>query len=156
MELMGDELVEAGLLAYAHREASKWGAERFAAEFRRRNEEEQRHRSSEERTFGYQAEPDADGLTGLGSVTNGPVASAVSEQAIGSDPRTMDLHRPMRHAHVPRPPTQEPAPKGGRGRRREQNLPQPAPLISPAEAARMSASARRLYGIPDPPSSDLR
>ena len=156
MELTGDELVEAGLLAYAHKEAARWGAERFAAEFRRRNEEEQRHRSSEERTFGYAAEPDAEGLSGLGAVTNGPVASAVSERAIGSDPRTMDLHRPMRHAHVPRPPAQDPESAKGRGRRRERSVQQPAPLITPVEAARMSASARRLYGIPDPPGADSR
>jgi hypothetical protein len=33
-----DEGVEAALLAYAHRKAARWGAERFAAEMRRRDE----------------------------------------------------------------------------------------------------------------------
>jgi len=37
-----DEELETALLAYAHQRATRWGAERFAAEFERRDEEERR------------------------------------------------------------------------------------------------------------------
>ncbi|HUL84662.1 MAG TPA: hypothetical protein VLX89_03985, partial [Actinomycetota bacterium] len=42
-----DDGVEAALLTYARMKASRWGAERFAAEFRRRDEEEQRQLRAE-------------------------------------------------------------------------------------------------------------
>jgi hypothetical protein len=153
IELFGDERMEADLLSYAHREAARWGAERFAAEFRRRSEEEHRQRTAEARAFGYVGETDHG--EGLAAVTNGPVDSGVSDRAVGSDPRHMDLHKPVRHAHVPRPPAPEAEPdRRRRRRRRERDRPAPesASFITAQEAARMSPGARRLYGIPDPPS----
>lgn len=55
----------------------------------------------------------------------------------------------MRHPHVPRPPAPVPEPEVKRKwfERRTREAPSPAPAISPAELARMTPAARRLYGL---------
>ena len=55
----------------------------------------------------------------------------------------------MRHPHVPRPPAPAPEPEVKRKwfERRTREAPSRAPAISPAELARMTPAARRLYGL---------
>jgi hypothetical protein len=54
----------------------------------------------------------------------------------------------MRHPHVPRPPSPEPAYESKRRRRRKTvQVPTPQFVISAPEWARMSPGARRLYGV---------
>ena len=55
----------------------------------------------------------------------------------------------MRHPHVPRPPAPAPEPEVKRKwfERRRAEAPSRAPAISPAELARMTPAARRLYGL---------
>ena len=142
-----DEQLEAALFAYAHRKATRWGAERFAAEFERRDEEERRLTGAGTPPFRYPWEPD-EIAPPPSSVLSGPVDAAVQEQVIRADPAELDLVEPpkIRHAHVPRPASPEPEPRR-RARRRERAAPQRASVISEAEAARMSPAARRLYGL---------
>ena len=132
-----DEEIEAALLAYAHQRATRWGAERFAAEFERRDEEERRLTGSGAPPFRYPWEPD-EAAPPPSTVLSGLVDAAVQEQVIRSDPAELDLAEPpkIRHAHVPRPAPPEPeAPR--RRRRRERAAPERPSLISEAEAARM-------------------
>ena len=152
-----DEELETALLAYAHQRATRWGAERFAAEFERRDEEERRLTGSGAPPYRYPWEPD-EAAPPPSSVLSGLVDAAVQEQVIRSDPAELDLAEPpkIRHAHVPRPAPPEPeAPR--RRRRRERAAPEHRPsLISEAEAARMSPAARRLYGLEPLPTADPR
>jgi hypothetical protein len=151
-----EEQLEAALLAYAHRKATRWGAERFAAEFERRDEEERRLTGAGTPPFRYPWEPD-EIAPPPSSVLSGLVDAAVQEQVIRADPTELDLVETpkIRHAHVPRPAPTEPEVKRRR-RRRERAAPQRASLISEAEAARMSPAARRLYGLEPLPSVDPR
>jgi hypothetical protein len=151
-----DEELEAALLAYAHRKATQWGAERFAAEFERRDEEERRLTGAGTPPFRYPWEPD-EIAPPPSSVLSGLVDAAVQEQVIRADPAELDLVEPpkIRHAHVPRPAPPEPEVKRHR-LRRERVAPQRASVISEAEAARMSPAARRLYGLEPLPSVDPR
>ena len=153
-----DEQLEAALLAYAHREATRWGAERFAAEFERRDEEERRLTGAGTPPFRYPWEAD-EIAPPPSSVLSGLVDAAVQEQVIRADPAELDLVEPpkIRHAHVPRPAPPEPEPhRRARRLRRERAAPQRASVISEAEAARMSPAARRLYGLEPLPSVDPR
>jgi len=153
-----DEELEAALLAYAHREATRWGTERFAAEFERRDEEERQLTGAGSPPYRYPWEPD-EVAPPPSSVLSGLVDAAVQEQVIRADPSELDLvEQPkIRHAHVPRPGPAEPEPpRRRRRRRRERVAPQPASVISEAEAARMSPAARRLYGLEPLPSVDPR
>jgi len=153
-----DEQLEAALLAYAHRKATRWGAERFAAEFERRDEEERRLTGAGTPPFRYPWEPD-EIVPPPSSVLSGLVDAAVQEQVIRADPAELDLVEPpkIRHAHVPRPAKPEPEPRRrARRLRRERDVPQRASVISEAEAARMSPAARRLYGLEPLPSVDPR
>ena len=134
--------VEAGLLAYAHCEAMRWGAERFAAEFHRRDEEERRLLAAEARAFGS--------LGGTGAPA-GPVLAETADRVVGPERDPLDLHRPMRHPDVPRPPSHlpvvEPVARRGRRHARDRLVVERAPTITATEAARMSPAARRLYGL---------
>ena len=153
-----EEQLEAALLAYAHRKATRWGAERFAAEFERRDEEERRLTGAGTPPFRYPWEPD-EIAPPPSSVLSGLVDAAVQEQVIRADPAELDLVEPpkIRHAHVPRPAPPEPEPRRpARRLRRERAAPQRASVISDAEAARMSPAARRLYGLEPLPSVDPR
>lgn len=151
-----DEDLEAALLAYAHREATRWGAERFAAEFERRDEEERRLTGAGSPPHRYPWEPD-EVAPPPSAVLSGLVDAAVQEQVIRADPAELDLVESpkIRHADVPRPAPPEPEPSRRR-RRRERAAPQRASVISEAEAARMSPAARRLYGLEPLPSVDPR
>ena len=151
-----DEVLEKALLAYAHQQATRWGAERFAAEFERRDEEERRLTGTGAQPYRYPWEPD-EVPPPPSSILSGLVDAAVQEQVIRSDPAELDLAEPpkIRHAHVPRPAPPEPeAPR--RWRRRERAAPERPSLISEAEAARMSPAARRLYGLEPLPTVDPR
>ncbi len=90
-----DDGVEAALLTYARMKASRWGAERFAAEFRRRDEEEQRQLRAEaaERSMlrtGPRPIRRPMMLTGL-------VDASVEDRVIGAEPGRLEFvgrHRP--------------------------------------------------------------
>lgn len=146
-----EELVEDALLRYAQQRAAKWGAERFAAELHRRDLEERWLVAARSGTTPYT--PEADARTQVPTGLSGPVESGAQEHAIGCDGTEVQMVRPAyaRHPSVPRPPAPEPEAKGRWPRRKKQRSNYPAPLISVAEAARMSAAGRRLYGLDDPP-----
>ena len=147
-----EDLVENALLRYAQQRATKWGAVRFAAELHRRDLEERWLVAARSGTTPYT--PEADTTTQAQTGLSGPVESGAQEHAIGSDRTEMPMVRPAyaRHSSVPRPPAPEPELKGRGPRRRKKTRKSndSARLISPAEAARMSAAGRRLYGLDDP------
>ena len=149
--LTEEDLVETALLRYAKKQATEWGADRFAAEFRRRDLEERWLEAARTNTTPYtpniaNSEPAA---------LSGPVDASAQGQVVETGTRDeWRLTRPAhaRHASVPRPPAVEPQSDRTRfGRRKRERAPKdPAWTISPAEAARMSPAARRLYGLEDP------
>jgi hypothetical protein len=155
MVLSENEVMETALLRYAQRAATRWGAERFAAEFRRRDLEERWLEAARSGTSPYGA--------GTGSVEeplgllSGPVDDAVEQRAVDTGFEQPSFSRPKyrRHPSVPRPPEPEPGAGRSRMRRRERNRPvgDAAWMITPAEAARMSSAGRRLYGLEDPPAA---
>lgn len=153
--LTEEELVETALLRYAQQRATKWGADRFAAEFHRRDLEERWLVAARSGTTPYAAP--AEEMTPSHMGLSGPVEAGAQENAVGSDRTEARMVRPAyaRHSSVPRPPAPEPEPKGRSPRRRtgKGSSNDPGRLISAAEAARMSAAGRRLYGLDDP--SDL-
>jgi hypothetical protein len=153
--LTEEELTETALLRYAQQRATKWGADRFAAEFHRRDLEERWLVAARSGTTPYAA-PD-DEMTPSHTGLSGPVEAGAQENAVGSDRTEARMVRPAhaRHSSVPRPPAPEAEPKGRSPRRRtrKRSSNDPGQMISPAEAARMSAAGRRLYGLDDP--SDL-
>jgi hypothetical protein len=143
-----DERLEHALLAYAQRSAARVGAEWFAAEFARREEDERSQR---------------EGAAGRRDVVDEPlrnstpevalVDASVEDDVVGGAPTGLGIEptpQPAkRHPHVPRPPAPEPATEPKR-RRRDRKLvaaPTPSPAISVPEWARMSPGARRLYGL---------
>jgi hypothetical protein len=152
--LSEEELVETALLKYAQQEATTWGAERFAAEFKRRDLEERWLEAAPSQTSPYARAVDAADAPPR-DMLSGPVDAAAQEHVVGSDAGELRLLRPKyeRHSSVPRPPAAEPEPdrRRPRGRRRQPPTKDTGWLISPAEAARMSAASRRLYGLDDPP-----
>lgn len=144
-----DERQAAALLAYAHQQAARWGAGRFALELRRRDEEERRQRAAETWSPGPRVDTPEDDP--LAVATQGPVLADVSEQVVGSARIDLDLQRPMRHPEVPRPPAPEPELEAPRRRRRRHDPATPeVSAILAQQAPHMSPGARRLYGIPDP------
>jgi hypothetical protein len=145
-----DELSEIALLRYAQQRAAEWGAERFAAEFARRELEEQWREAADRGTTPYTLELEES--TGPPTLS-GPVDSTAQAHVVGLDRTDWQLTRPKyaRHPSVPRPPASEPEERGRRARRRRERAPKrPAPSITPGEAARMSAAGRRLHGLDDP------
>jgi hypothetical protein len=82
------------------------------------------------------------------------VEAGAQDNALGFDRIEARMVRPAyaRHSSVPRPPAEEPAAGGKRPKRRKRDRSKndPAWLITPAEASRMSAASRRLYGLDDP------
>ncbi len=151
--LTEEELVETALLRYAQQKAAKWGADRFRAEFLRRDLEERWLVAARTGTTPYTAPTVATTVTQTG--LSGPVEAGAQDNALGFDPTEARMVRPAyaRHSSVPRPPAEEPVSGGKRPRRRKRDRSKgdPAWLITPAEAARMSAASRRLYGLDDPP-----
>ena len=149
--LTEEDLVETALLRYAQKRATEWGADRFAAEFRRRDLEERWLEAARTNTTPYtplevRTEPAA---------LSGPVDASAQDQVVETGIRDeWRLERPahVRHASVPRPPADAPeADRGRLGRRKRKRAANDAAwTISAAEAARMSPAARRLYGLEDP------
>jgi hypothetical protein len=154
--LTEEDLVETALLRYAQQRAMKWGADRFAAEFHRRDLEERWLVAARSGSTPYTTPVDA--MTPSQTGLSGPVDAGAQENVVGSDRTEARMVRPAyaRHSSVPRPPPPEPEPKGRSSRRRKRKGPSndPASVITPAEAARMSAAGRRLYGLDDPPDRD--
>jgi hypothetical protein len=154
--LTEEDLVETALLRYAQRQATEWGADRFAAEFRRRDLEERWLEAAGTNTTPHSPRQSM----GAGpAVLSGPVDASAQERVVESEHRdAWRLTRPAhaRHASVPRPPVEEPERETGRRgrRRRERAQKDPSWTISAAEAARMSPAARRLYGLDDPTTRD--
>lgn len=149
--LAEEELVEIALLRYAQQRATKWGAERFAAEFQRRELEERWLEAARSNTTPH-GPASTTGATPSPSLS-GPVDASAQEVAVGPDRDTWVLSRPKyaRHASVPRPPVEQPDEEGNRRRRtRRGSREELGWRISPAEAAGMSAAGRRLYGLDDP------
>jgi hypothetical protein len=154
--LTEEELVETALLRYAQQRATKWGADRFRAEFHRRDLEERWLVAARTGTTPYTSPADATPMTETG--LSGPVEAGAQENALGFDRIDARMVRPAyaRHSSVPRPPAEAPTTGGKRPRRRKRDRSKsdPAWLITPAEASRMSAASRRLYGLDDPPEPD--
>ena len=149
--LTEEDLVETALLRYAQQQATKWGADRFAAEFHRRDLEERWIVAARSGTTPYSVPADATTLSETGM--SGPVDAGAQEHMVGSDRAEVRMVRPVfeRHSSVPRPPAEEP----GTSRKRLRRRASPSSsrdadwLITPAEAARMSTAGRRLYGLDD-------
>ena len=155
MLLTEEELVETALLRYAQQAATRWGAERFAAEFARRDLEERWLVAAKSNTFRAPTHMQAhEAPAPAPAMLSGLVDAAVQEIVVSSDREELGLNTPKykRHPSVPRPPA--PAPQAGRRRalrrRRERPTRDPGWTITPAEAARMSPAGRRLYGLDDP------
>jgi hypothetical protein len=133
-----DRGLELALLAYAQRSAARTGAEWFAAEFARREEEEQRQRGAIARWEPSVAAPDP-----------GLVDASVEDDVVGGAPTGLGIAPPpeMRHPHVPRPPAPEPEAEPDRRRRRRKDTAEAAPAREIPGWANMSPGARRLYGV---------
>jgi len=116
------------------------------------------------RLIEHRREPDVDALQAMKVVEQlqEPEMVAVHPKFVDEHPPVVnELHPPvaneppatepnvMRHPHVPRPPAPVPEPEVKRKwfERRTREAPSPAPAISPAELARMTPAARRLYGL---------
>jgi hypothetical protein len=174
---LNDIEVEDDLLAYAQRTAARAGTAWYVAEFRRREEEEQR---------GPEAKVDAAWQAPQIAVApvvedQGLVDASAEDQLIGGAPSSLGFASPLkptvepeavepeavepeavepepvvRHPHVPRPPDVAPNPRAKRGRRKRGREPEAQalpPAISAPEWARMSPGARRLYGVNDLPGA---
>jgi hypothetical protein len=197
-----DEEMERALLAYAQRSAARVGAEWFAAEFARREEQERLEIEETGRQLTAAEAPvpswspeialvDAsveDQVVGGTSTSLGiapPQPALEPELELEPEPEPDPEPQPqpplvprpplepqpplepepplepqpepepepepppvMRHPHVPRPPSPEPAREQKRRRRRKTaQVPTPQFVISAPEWARMSPGARRLYGL---------
>ena len=156
---LDDIEVEHDLLAYAQRSAARAGAEWYAAEFRRRDEEEQR--APEVRAGAPLPGPQV-AATAIAE-DRGLVDASAEDQLVGGAPASLGFGPPVtptaeptttvRHPHVPRPPSVEPDQETKRRRRKRDRASAAAtlpPAISAPEWARMSPGARRLYGFDDP------
>jgi hypothetical protein len=168
-DIEDDTGMELALLSYAQRSAARAGAEWFAAEFARREEEEQSRRQTVARW-----EPAQPSVSGPSEVEL--VDASVEDNVIGGAPTGLGIAPPppepepqpdpaepepepvpappvMRHPHVPRPPAPPEAPvpaKRRRWGRAAVTEPPPTPLppqISAPEWARMSPGSRKLYGV---------
>lgn len=152
MLLSEEEQVETALLRYAQQQAATWGAKQFAAEFERRDLEERWLEAARSKTSPYTPTSAPD--PALPEMLSGPVDAAAQESVVGSDRAELQFLRPRheRHSSVPRPPSSDPEPDRRRLRRkkRERSTRDQGWTITSAEAARMSAAGRRLYGLDDP------
>ena len=146
-----EELVEIALLRYAQQRAAKWGAERFAEEFRKR-ELHERWLEAERLGITPYAPTDTEGSEEP-TALSGPVDATAHDRLVGVDRSEWRLtkQRYARHPSVPRPPSAEPEERTKRGRRRRRGRASTsvAPWLSSAEIAGMSAAGRRLYGLDD-------
>jgi hypothetical protein len=151
--LAEEDLVEIALLRYAQQRATKWGAERFAAEFQRRELEERWLEAARSNTTPHGPASETQAIS---PCLSGPVDASAQEVVVDSDRDSWVLSRPKysRHSSVPRPPAEEPPEKPKRFRRKQRaTREEPGWRISSAEVAGMSAAGRRLYGLDDPPGA---
>ena len=149
-----EEGFDAFLIRDAQSEAARWGADRFAAEFERRDEEERRLKDAEAGIFfrypgmtypGDEPEPD---------MLSGPVDQSVLHRVVETAAaEAVEIRKPkeVRHAYVPRPPRAADGARRRRGRRgpRDDRVQTGPRIPSEAELAGMSAAGRRLYGFDD-------
>jgi hypothetical protein len=155
----GDEGLDEALLKDAQHEAGQWGADRFAAEFERRDEEERRLRDAEAGIFFRYPGVSYPGDEPQPEMLSGPVDQTVHDRVVETvdAPAAIEIRKPkpIPHAHVPRPPRPDEGSRLRRGRRgrRDDRAASAGPRIpSDAELAGMSAAGRRLYGYDDPPT----
>ena len=152
---LDDHELELALLAAAQKSAARMGAEWYAAEFARRDEEDRQQRERAELW-----ETSADALESPVVPDTSLVDAWVEDSVVGGTPVGLGIASPtpppepaIRHPEVPRPPGQEPAPspkRRRRGRKMEQAR-TPSRAISVSEWARMTPAARRLYVFDEPP-----
>ena len=153
-----DEGVDEGLLKDAQLEAAQWGADRFAAEFERRDEEERRLRDAEAGIFFRYPGVTYPGDEPRPEMLSGPVDQSVHDrvvETVAAGAIEIRKPNPIRHAYVPRPPRPDEGSRRRRGRRgrRDDRAASAGPRIpSEAELAGMSAAGRRLYGYDDVPT----
>ena len=158
MLLSRDEGVDEAVLKGAQHEAAQWGADRFAEEFERRDEEERRLRDAEAGIFFRYPGVTYPGDEPRSDMLSGPVDQSVHHRVVESVVADVieEIRRPnpIRHAYVPRPPGPDEGSRRRRGRRgrREDRAPGGPRIPSEAELAGMSAAGRRLYGFDDPPA----
>jgi hypothetical protein len=143
----------------AQSEAARWGADRFAEEFERRDEEERRLRDAEAGIFFRYPGVSYPGDEPTPDMLSGPVDQSVHHRVVETvTAETIEIRRPkpVRHAYVPRPPRSEEGARRRRRRRghRDDRVPTGPRVPSEAELAGMSAAGRRLYGFHDDPSTD--
>jgi hypothetical protein len=158
MLLSRDEGVDESLLKDAQKEAAQWGADQFAAEFERRDEEERRLRDAEAGIFFRYPGVTYPGDEPRPEMLSGPVDQSVGHrvvEAVAAEAVEIRKPNPIRHAYVPRPPRPDEGPHRRRGRRgRRDDRVQVGPRVpSETELAGMSAAGRRLYGFDDDPST---
>jgi hypothetical protein len=124
-----DEALEAALLAYAQRRAARWGAERFEAEFRRRDEE--------------------DGGVWTGEAFAAPVDASVQAQVVEGEPAVFRPEPPrigfeplvLLTQELTVPPPLELLPE---------LLPEPAPLPEPEPVTELKPVAQPVSIEPEP------
>jgi hypothetical protein len=152
-----DESFDDTLIKDAQSEAAQWGADRFAEEFERRDDEERRLRDAEAGIFfrypgvtypGDEPKPD---------MLWGPVDQSVHDRVVEtSTDEAIEIRKPkpIRHAYVPRPPrADETRRRRGRRGRRDGRVQTGPRVPSAAELAGMSAAGRRLYGVDVDPAT---
>jgi hypothetical protein len=155
-----DEGFDASLVRDAQSEAAQWGADRFAAEFERREEEERRLRDAEAGIFFRYPGVTYPGDEPRPEMLSGPVDQSVGHrvvEAVAAEAVEIRKPTPIRHAYVPRPPRADegrPRRRGRRGRRDDRAASMGPRIPSQVELASMSAAGRRLYGFDDDPSKD--
>jgi hypothetical protein len=144
------------LVKDAQQEAAHWGADRFAAEFERRDEEERRLRDAEAGIFFRYPGVTYPGDEAEREMLSGPVDQSVGDRVVEAAtvaPTEIRKPKPIRHAYVPRPPAPDQGSGRRRGRRgrRERTASPRGWVPSEAELASMSPAGRRLYGVDDHP-----
>ncbi|MDQ4108389.1 MAG: hypothetical protein M3138_06225, partial [Actinomycetota bacterium] len=90
MLLTEEELVETALLRYAQQTATKWGAERFAFEFERREREERWLRAARSNSFRAPTPTDEADVPEP-AVLSGLVDAAVQERVVEAGRAELDL-----------------------------------------------------------------
>ena len=158
MLLSRDEGVDEAQLKGAQQDAAQWGADRFAEEFRRRDEEERRLKDAEAGIFFRYPGVTYPGDEPRPAMLSGPVDQSVHHRVVESVAaeaiEKIRKPNPIRHAYVPRPPGPDEGSRRRRGRRdRREGRSSAGPRVpSEAELAGMSRAGRRLYGFDDVPT----
>ena len=140
-----DERMERALLAYAHRSAARVGAEWFAAEFARRDEEErlQQDRAGEgPETLAVAVRPPAPEVTLVDASVEGDVVGG-PPLGLGLEPSVVELERAPAADRLDREPMPAPA------------LPKPAqPVVVPEVDPTPQPPVVRHPHVPRPPAPE--